>query len=378
MFVHKRGQILANLRNQLIEFKHVDHIVETELNIKVKKFISTPNTKCLDELITFDSCVKKSIIHQLQGQCLHLFWNQPENSSSCNNSTSNQAALNIFQTSSKNCLTPCTQVIVDIKLNPINWIQTFLNPWNDKNFVPGYLIKIPSTILYSELQGSYTTISFIAEFGAWVGLFLGVSVLGAFEFLEKLIISKCNRFAKLFISTSFMLLKLICILGMFIILVKCFQKLINMDKTMDIFLEKGLPNISISLCSYENLYEVELNHINKTYLGNSTDFWNNITKLSDKIERMELILETEKSVVIYDERFNRSSEYMSYSINTPQFETFIETCHTLDLNQWNRIMKMKVIAKKELIIYVHITGQLLRPGRQGFTFVNTDTVTLYT
>ena len=99
MFVHKRGQILANLRNQLIEFKHVDHIVETELNIKVKKFISTPNTKCLDELITFDSCVKKSIIHQLQGQCLHLFWNQPENSSSCNNSTSNQAALNIFQTS---------------------------------------------------------------------------------------------------------------------------------------------------------------------------------------------------------------------------------------------------------------------------------------
>ena len=62
MFVHKRGQILANLRNQLIEFKHVDHIVETELNIKVKKFISTPNTKCLDELITFDSCVKKSII----------------------------------------------------------------------------------------------------------------------------------------------------------------------------------------------------------------------------------------------------------------------------------------------------------------------------
>ena len=375
--MHKRGQLLGNLRNELIEFTHIDHIVETELNFKMEEFISTPRLKCSKES-TFDSCVEKSILQCLQDQCLHLFWNQPTTNLSCNNSTDQQAGLIIFQTRSTNCLPPCSQVKVDMKLNPVNWQDTLVNPrYSNKNFVPGYFIKIPSTILLSEMAESYATISFIAEFGGWVGLFLGMSVLGAFEFLsEKLASPKCNRLSNRFLSASLTLLKLTCILGVFFIFFKCFQKLINKDKTLDVYIEKDLPNISISLCSFENFYEVQLNNANLSYLGDSTSFWNNITKISDKIERMELTFENRKPAVIYDSKLNQSSEYILYSINTPHYETFIETCHTLDIKHWTRIMKMKLVAKKELIIYVHITGQLLRPGRQGFAFVNNDTVTI--
>ena len=92
---------------------------------------------------------------------------------------------------------------------------------------------------------------------------------------------------------------------------------------------------------------------------------------------MELVLEDGNSITIFDSSQNQGSEYISYSINTPQFETFIETCHTLDLKHWNRIKRMEIIAKKELTIYVLITGQLLRPGRQGFSFMNKDTTFLY-
>ena len=91
---------------------------------------------------------------------------------------------------------------------------------------------------------------------------------------------------------------------------------------------------------------------------------------------MEIILEDGKSVTIYDSSYDQGSEYISFSINTPQFDTFIESCHTQDLKHWNRIKRMEVIAKKELTIYVHISGQLLRSGRQGFSFMNKDTTIL--
>ena len=173
------------------------------------------------------------------------------------------------------------------------------------------------------------------------------------------------------------MLKLTCSIGVLIIIIQCGMKLITTEKLMDVKLEKNLNNVSISLCSVENIYQESTIGGYRYYMGNSTSFWNKVTQLSDKLEMMELVMEDGNSVTVYDSSWNQGSEYILYSINTPQFDTFIETCHTLDLKHWNRIKRMEVKAKKELTIYVHLTGQLLRSGRQGFSFMNKDSTYLY-
>ena len=377
LYVHKRGQLLlSDLRNELTEIENIEHIVEIELGVDVNKLISTPTTECAEDGETFDSCIETTMC-QAQDQCHIHFLNKPSNESFCTNYTGILEDMKIFQSSFESCLPPCTQVKVNMQLNPVNWLNVMTNSKISNNlFTPGYFLKIPSSVMYSEMNESYTWISFIAEFGGWVGLFLGLSILGGFEFVESQIFSSnAIRFKKA-VSKSGLILKMACSLGVLIIVTHCGLKLITNEKSMDVKIEENLNDISISLCSVENIYQVSLNNTNY-YMGNSTSFWNTITQLSNKLEMMELVLEDGNSVIIYDSSWDHGSEYILYSINTPQFDTFIETCHTLDLKLWNRIRRMEVMAKKELTIYVHITGQLLRSGRQGFSFMNKDTTTLY-
>ncbi len=315
------------------------------------------------------------MFYQLQDQ--YNFFNKPSNGSFCTNSARILEAMKIFQSSINSCVPPCTQVKVNMRLNPVNWLNVMTNSKISNNlFTPGYFIKIPSSVMYSEMKESYTWISFIAEFGGWVGLFLGFSILGTFEIVEnKIFSSNAIRFKKA-VSKSGLILKMACSLGVLFIVTHCGLKLMRNEKSMDVKIVENLNDVSISLCSVENIYQGSLNNTNY-YMGNSTSFWNNIMQLCDKLEMMELVLEDGNVVTIYDISWNQSSEYISYSINTPQFDTFIETCHTLDLKHWNRIKRMEIEAKKELTIYVHITGQLLRSGRQGFSFMNKYTTTLY-
>ena len=379
LYIHKREQLLlTDLRNELIEIEHIDHKMEIELDINAKKLISTTSTECKEDThaLTFDSCVENTIFHQLQDQCHLSFWNKINNESFCINSTGISGAMQVIQSSLNKCIPPCMTVKVNLRLNPVNWLTIKTNPkFYFRQFTPGYFIKIPSSVLYSEMNESYSLISFIAEFGGWIGLLLGVSILGAFELLESQICSSMTvGFKKAILSKSRLILKVACSLGVLIIVIQCGVKLIQTEKSIDVKLVENLNNLSISFCSAENIYQ---NSSKDHYLGNSTSFLNRIKQLGDKLEWLELVLEDGNSLTIYDSSQNQGSEYISYSINTPQFDTFIETCHSLDLKHWNRIQRMEVIAKKELTIYVHITGQLLRPGRQGFSFMNKDTTFLY-
>ena len=75
----------------------------------------------------------------------------------------------------------------------MNWLNVITNPVQSNSYVtPGYFIRIPSSVIFSEMNKSYTLISFVAEFGGWVGLFLGVSILGGFEFVDSQIWSSMN------------------------------------------------------------------------------------------------------------------------------------------------------------------------------------------
>ncbi len=60
LYVHKKGQFLTDLRNGLLTLTSIDHIVDTEISIKVKKQFSTPSNQCMDEFYSFDKCVENS------------------------------------------------------------------------------------------------------------------------------------------------------------------------------------------------------------------------------------------------------------------------------------------------------------------------------
>jgi len=373
LYVHKKGQFLTDLRNGLLNLPSIDHIVDTEISIKVKNQFSTPSTQCMDEFYSFDKCVENSVNVNMQKKCKPLLWYQPY--ILFNSSRKTREALKLFQSSGDNCLTPCTQVKVDIRLNPVNWLHVLVIPKHtEMTYTPGYVINIPSTIVYSEMQESYTLISFIAEFGGWVGLLLGISLLGSFEYLSsKLLTGDCKKGFLRLIA----ILKLACMVGVLFVLFKSGQKYINEDSSTDINLETDLPEVSVSMCHVENLYAEDFLNSSYSYIGNLSGFWSNLNKISNIIERIDITYQYGKLATAYDSKSNQSSENMIYSINTPQFETFVETCHTMDLKHWNRIKSIKVKAKKELRVFVHLTGQLLRPGRQGFSFIDTDTVHLW-
>ena len=373
LYVHKKGQFLTDLRNGLLTLTSIDHIVDTEISIKVKKQFSTPSTHCMDEFYSFDKCVENSSTVNLQKKCKPLLWYQPHQL--CNSSRKTREALKLFQASADNCLQHCTQVKVDIRLNPVNWLHVLIIPKHkEMTYNPGYVINIPLTIVLSEMQESYTLVSFIAEFGGWVGLILGISLLGSFEFLSSKLFKGDHKSC---LIRFIVVLKLACILGVLFVLFKSGQKYINKDTSTDINLKTALPKISVSMCSVKNLYSEDILNSTYSYIGNMSGFWSNLSKISDSIEQINITYENGKLATAYDSKSNQSSKHMIYSINTPQFETFVETCHTLDLKPWNRIKFVDVLAQKELRVFVHLTGQLLRPGRQGFSFINTDTVELY-
>ena len=372
MLVHKKGQININSRTDLTEIPYISYVMDTQLDIKANRFLSTSNMECDDGLETYDLCSEKTMRKRLENNCIPPFWIQQENISNC----SMHAAFNIFQTSPEECLIPCSQIKVNIKQNPVDWLYILVNPKLPiSTVIPGYYLTIPSYILYSEMQESYTAISFIAEFGGWAGLFLGVSVIGVFEFIMMKFtnISSHSLFKKI-TSTSFILLKLVLASCVIYILITSCKKLINKEKELNVKIQEGIPDLSISFCSVKNVYTVPHLRANLSYIGNHSSFWYNATSLSEKLERLVLILENGKKITVYDSFLTFLNRYKFDTMITPRYETYLETCHTLNLKHWTNIKTMQFTAKQELSIYVHMPGELLRPGRQGFTFINSATV----
>ena len=362
LYVHKKEQFLANSKNGLVQIQSINHIEDTELTIRVSKLISSLSTQCEEEATSFDSCVKYSTYLQMHDQCNRSY----------NTKSLMRKMLDLDKTGVHSCPVSCTQVNIGMRLTPINWLDVLVTSKHlDKMLAPGYYMTIPSAISFTEMYEGYTLVSFIAELGGWVGLFLGVSLLVAVEFTSsKLCKLNENMYCKVFVSKCLTILKIACSMGVAFIFVKCCLKVIEGETSTDIYIENRLPNNSIALCSTKNVYN------GSAYIGNSSSFWTNLTKVSNIIAQIVFVYETGELVTAFDSEFEQNFTNVFYTLNTPQFNTFIETCHTMDLKHWNRIKRMEVIAKKESRVYVHITGQLLRSGRQGFSFMNKETTNL--
>ena len=144
-----------------------------EINVDIIKtdHITTKYSDCTLEDGKYDDCVE-TFMKKLQDE------ESADNPGFRNCKTNVSVIENIHE----ECLPPCNQIKVTLTETPIDFAYNKINqnlPINTT--VPGYYLKLPSRMLVSEMQESYTITSFIGELGGWVGLFMGVSLFGGFE-----------------------------------------------------------------------------------------------------------------------------------------------------------------------------------------------------
>ena len=363
------------MRNELTEISDIDHIVDTRLDIQVNKLISTSNMECAIESQSFDSCAAK--LTKLQMPCQLPFMQEAEEELLCKTKEDAEKALQIFQSSYHSCNLPCNQVQVDIMLHPVDWLYILTNPtFPISTIIPGYYIKLPTTVQVSEMQWSYGIISFIAELGGWVGLLLGISILGGIsKLLETCSKTGTSKLYQIMMSVSLTILKVGCGGCLIYILVQCCRKMANGEKQLDVNIEDNLPvSLSLSLCSTENLYVVPFLGANISYIGDTSNFWLRTSELKKKLDTMTVVFQNGSKFEIIKSGKSKNNAYPFYLTNVPKYETYIENCHSVDLKDWNQIVSIDVISMIELSIYVHVTGQLLNPMGQLYTFMNYDSV----
>lgn len=377
LYVYKRGQFLSHMRNALTNIPDIDHIVDISIKIEVINLIPTPHMGCDITLKSFDSSLEGEALNQLNNDCqISDFHNKSNRFETCGTNKSMAKVLEKYKNKQEFCLQPCSQVKVGLTLNPVNWLQSLVNSKVPvMTVIPGYYMTIPRTVLVSRMHDSYTTISFIAELGGWVGLFLGVSVLGVYDFLAQMLPKTCrNKIWNFLVVSSRVILKFSCIICATFIFCKCVKKMSSNEKTTNVYIQEKIQNISISFCSLTNVYAVTLQGPQTYYIANNSGFWQDTTSLKEKMESLVVRLSERETVSVYNSSLNSNSKFFLFSVNIPKYKTYIESCHSLDLQNWKNIDSMEIKLKKDLIIYVHITGQLLRPEKQGFAFINKDTV----
>ena len=352
---------------------------------------SSPSFTCSTKSFIYDTCMLKTKLKQLENMCLPIFMEVNEIMSTenvellrCKTFQESKEAFFVFQSMSNSCKESCTQVEVGIITTPVSMIYTYLKGkgFNFEN--TAYDFTIPQEIRLSEFQESYSFISLIGNVGGWMGLFIGFSFLG----FSKLILETFNTQQK----AKAIVLRGLLMLGSAItvvISVSLCLKLAERGTGSDINIDTDLKSMSVSMCSRESIYSFTYRDGNAQYaheyIGEDKNFWNNNTKLNQKIRKLEVWFKNGEEQVLFDASNNLTTDIIDKSITIPTGGRYLETCHTFKLNFRNAVDKVKITARKELTCYVHLSGQILhQDSRQGFsitdsliTYLDEDVVDFY-
>ena len=124
-------------------------------------------------------------------------------------------------------------------------------------------------------------------------------------------------------------------------------KLAESGTGSDINIESDFNNMSFSMCSLESIYPLidgdGSGQYTHKYIGEDKNFWNNNTKLYQKISKLEVWFKNGEKQILFDASKNLTTDIIEKSINIPRGGNYLE----------------KITARKELIYYVHLSGQIL-------------------
>ena len=374
VFIHNNGELLLGAsRNEIQELQQNENF-DMHVHISVLKTTTTLFYECNEKALTYDECVLKTALKKLENKCVPAFLELneiPPSLRTCTNYTESVKALDILQSLPVNCLETCTKIKVKITGTPVDKLYAAINIVPVTYSAPAYYFSMPIEIVVSEVKESYSFISYVADVGGWVGLLLGLSLVGFGQFLMKFL-GIPNRL----VTTTLRFLLCIGSIAVGVIACYCCLKLAYRQISSNISIEPNLQNVSLSLCSLESVYSWKKNKAPQDfypyqYIGNTSSFWNDNTQLHHKIRKIKIKMKSGKMNMIYDDKKKLTSDFLTQSTNIPVRESFIESCHTFVIKDDIEIEKIEITAKKELVCYVHVSGQLLHPdSRQGFSIAN--------
>ena len=354
--------------------KSIPYFKTIKTDISIKKLISNEEFKCTDNKGAYDNCRKQEIIENLSQICFLPFIKLDSSSANvtpCSSFEEGQEALSIYQDTTSQCQNPCDQLQVSLHDNVeyyLDHINTFLGA---KYNYFGYIINLPRLVSSAEIRENYGLISAIADIGGIAGLFLGFSVLGICSKLDGLYSNKQYNAALKVVKWIIILFSLVCISYIFY---EQFNKLQKNERSSNIMLEDQYFNLSISVCSLKNVF-LKSTMCNSTYVANTAEFWNNGRKLGNNIENLNFHFRDKRILNVFNKDLKINILGDLKHINRPKYEQFVEFCTTINLNQFEAIEKVELIAKKEITIYVHYNGQLLNlDSEKGTTAINPLTV----
>lgn len=196
MYVHAHGQLFEPSRTN-VRFPILDRVQKTyKLILGYNIQLWTEENACSTNSISFDECVT-SFAHERmmkEANCSLLFMEEDE--TACRNFSISQKAMEAYWRSFWNvsmrssiCSLSCQFYNVEIEYQN-NDILLELFTQDSHRYTSGdnhrILLNIPSIVGVTETRYSYSFVSFIAELGGWLGLFLGNNKFKLFTFIRSL------------------------------------------------------------------------------------------------------------------------------------------------------------------------------------------------
>ena len=351
VYVHNYGEFLdTSSRSQLfpLEVHKYENIVDMEVEVTIS--LPTHQIKCDKSMFVYDQCVATELLNKKSELCLLPFLALESNLSMCHSFHDGLQALDIFNSQQNNCMLPCTQTKVEFSLNPSRNIYSNINPNTIVSENPGYNFAFPPSVTVSEMTEAYDIVSYVAEFGGWAGLFIGISFLGLYSLVNQIL---CRSLKHKAFKSGLYLMELAFSLGGSLIL--CFvcytsvSKLIRDDIENDIGLMKDISNLQLSICSEESTYE------NTDYMGNNPDFWKNGSDISKALSYIQLDYKN-GTIQNYDLDQLQIHNLLNTDLN-------VEFCNTIP--DISHVRQMKISTHKEIFFYLHLKQQFF--GNYGKT-----------
>lgn len=299
----------------------------------------------------YDNCLISEIRNELDKHCTLPFLCSNK-TNVCRSFKDGIKALVIYNKETTMCKFPNYQIDVDFILNPSQPISSITNPNIKIVENPGYYFRFPKEVKVSQTTQNYGFITYIAEFGGWSGLFIGISLLSitcqALTFLD----SETNKFTSAIIKST----KTFIIIGssLIVIYVACSSviKLTSNETGQETKYQTKYSGLSLAICRQEEIF---LNRT--TFLGNNINFWKRGSNISNIIDYITFYYSNGSRKVLRNLKEWKDGDKFPHSQvkiqNILQINNVL-FCQTLNIDDINYI---RIYPLKEIFLYIFMNQQ---------------------
>ena len=236
----------------------MEYIVNMHLQIQAFHLESSQEFECGD--VPVDDCVARLRL-EVNTTCA-LPW---ENATQlqlpiCTDYLQGLNATKLVSNLYTQCKQSCIQINVHTQENPLNYLvaicrQVFIQGMRNLfNYRTAYYVYLPPFARLITSEHNYLLASYIADFGGWSGIFIGISVTGIISTILGMISDKFKL--KKFVFPTLMFVFACCLFGLMILFTLKFVKS-PIATTVDF--EETRPDFCITVCASPFIFEISKN-----------------------------------------------------------------------------------------------------------------------